>query len=374
MKILSVCTSIPENNNAMWLRISKIGKMLESKGHDVHFVHYIRKRSYDMIKNPDNFKNHSFIIVSPFTVHIKHLKFLRNAHYDLVYANTASSAFISLLGKVTKVPILFDMHGDIVEEFLIENKFSIFSSFLPNLIYKKLVNSISLRLSNHIITVSNEMINNLNSNRGIPLEKMSYITNGIDLDVFKPLKNNADLKKKLGIEDKFIFGYIGALDKWQGVDRFIDAAREIDDKDTIFLIVGWRKSKKENNIIYVPKVPYSQITNYYSICDVLTLPRPHHISTEVAAPTKFAEYTAMGKPILTTNVGDAANFVEKYKCGIVTKSDTPESLIDGINKFLNLSQKQLDVMGKNSRKLAENEFDLEKIAIKLNNVLDKKIS
>ena len=373
MKILSVCTSIP-GNNAMWLRISKIGMMLESKGHDVHFVHYIRKRSYKKIKNPDNFKNHSFIIVSPLTVHIKHLKFLIDGNYDLVYANTASSTFISLLGKVTKVPILFDMHGDIVEEFLIENKFSLFSSFLPNLIYKKLVNSISLRLSNHIITVSNEMINNLNSAKDIPLEKMSYITNGIDLDVFKPLKTkNADLKKKLGIENKFIFGYIGALDKWQGVDRFIDAAREINDENTIFLIVGWEKSIRENNIIYVPKVPYSQITNYYSFCDVLTLPRPHHISTEVAAPTKFAEYIAMGKPILTTNVGDASNFVKKYKCGIVTKSDTPKSLIDGINEFLNLSKKQLDIMGKNSRKLAEKEFDLEKIAIKLNNVLDKNI-
>lgn len=373
MKILSVCTSIP-GNNSMWLRISKIGEMLESKGHEVHFVHYIRKRSYNEIKNPDNFKNHSFIIASPLTVHIKHLKFLKKGNYDLVYGNTASSAFVSLLGKVTKVPVFFDMHGDIVEEFLIENKFSLFSSFLPNLIYKKLVNSISLRLSDHIITVSNEMINNLNSNKCIPLKKMSYITNGMDLDVFKPMnKENLDLKKKLGIENKFIFGYIGALDKWQGIDRFIDAAREIDDKNTIFLIVGWKKSKRKNNIVYVPKVPYSEITNYYSICDVLTLPRPYHISTEVAAPTKFAEYTAMGKPILTTNVGDAANLVKEYECGIVTKGDSPKNLVDGINEFLNLSQKQLDTMGKNSRKLAEEEFDLEKIAIKLNDTLKYKL-
>lgn len=371
MKILSVCTSIP-GNNSMWLRISKIGEMLESKGHEVHFIHYIRKRSYNEIKNPDDFKNHSFVIVSSLTVHIKHLKFLKKGNYDLVYGNTASSAFISLLGKVTKVPLLFDMHGDIVEEFLIGNKFSLFSSFLPILIYKKLVNSISLRLSNHIITVSNEMINNLNLNKGIPLEKMSYITNGIDLDLFKPSKNkNLDLKKKLGIENKFIFGYIGALDKWQGVDRFIDAAREINDKNTIFLIVGCEKSKRENNIVYVPKVPYSQITSYYSICDVLTLPRPHHISTEVAAPTKFAEYTAMEKPILTTNVGDAANLVKKYKCGIVTEGDSPKNIVDGISEFLNLSKKQLDIMGKNSRKLAEKEFDLKKIAIKLDSILNK---
>jgi len=218
------------------------------------------------------------------------------------------------------------------------------------------------------------MINNLNSTKGIPLEKMSYITNGIDLNLFKPSKNNnLDLKKKLGIENKFIFGYIGALDKWQGVDRFIDAAREIDDKNVVFIIVGWEKSERENNIVYVPKVPYSQITSYYSICDVLTLPRPHHLSTEVAAPTKFAEYTAMEKPILTTNVGDAANLVKKYECGIVTKGDSPKNIVDGINEFLNLSKKQLDVMSKNSRELAEKEFDLKKIAIKLDKVLDKNV-
>ncbi len=366
MKILSVCTSLP-GNSSMWLRISKIKEMLEHEGHEVHFVHYIRKSSYEKIENIDNFKDHSFVLSSPLSVHIKHLKFLRKGNYDLVYANTASSAFISLLGKITKVPIIFDMHGDIVEEFLIENEFSLLSLFLPKLIYKKLINSSSLQLSDKIITVSDNMIKNLNTTKKIPLKKMSYITNGVDLDVFKPMNGEPaeNLKKELGINDKFVFGYLGALDKWQGLTNFIEAARKIDDKDIMFIIVGWENKNKEENIIYIPKVPYAQVPYYYSICDVLTLPRPKHISTEVAAPTKFAEYTAMGKPVFTTNVGDAADLVKKYECGIVAKSDDPNDLIEGIYKFKNLSKKQLIIMGKNSRKLAEKEFNLNEIAIKL---------
>ena len=42
--------------------------------------------------------------------------------------------------------------------------------------------------------------------------------------------------------------------------------------------------------IFIPKIPRAQIPDYYSACDVLVLPRPSHPATEIAAPTKFAEY------------------------------------------------------------------------------------
>lgn len=370
MKILSVCTMTP-SNDAQWSRVSNIAKMMESQGHEVHFVHYCRRESYNKIKNVNKLKNHSFIITSPLSVHYKHLKFLRNTEYDLVYANTASSTFISLLGKFTKKPILFDMHGDIVEEFKIENKFSLFSSYLAILLYKNIVNSISSKQADGIITVSHHMLKHLHNNKRIPLKKMFYITNGVNLDVLKPNSNlgTSDLKEQLDIQDKFVFGYIGALDKWQGVDKFIETARKIKDENIIFLIVGWENEKQEKNILYIPRVPFDQIQKYYSICDVLTLPRPTHISTEIAAPTKFAEYTAMGKPILTSNVGDAADFVNEYECGIVTKSNNPKDLIKGIYQFKNLSPKELEKMGKQSRKLAETEFNLNRIANKLSETL-----
>ena len=369
MKILSVHISTPGENAAYW-RISNIIKILRSAGHEVDVVHYVRRSSYEKLENKERYEQDSFVIASMPTVHLKHLKLLRNGDYDLVYGNQSAATFYSVLGRLKGVPLIFDMHGGRVEEFLLNNqsnpkwKYSLklFEFLIDNIIYFMV-----LHFSSKIICVSKKMIVYLHNKKGVPLEKMAYVTNGVNLEFFKPVDDEKvkNMKNKLGIEDKLVFGYIGGFHKWQGVENFIEAARKTDDKDLAFLIVGRERESKENNIIFIPKIPRAQVPDYYSICDVLVLPRPSHPATEIAAPTKFAEYAAMGKSILTTDVGDAAEFVRKYKCGIVVKDNKVENLIKGIKEFRDESEEELERMGKNSRMLAENEFDWGKVGINL---------
>jgi len=366
MKILSVCTSTPGEDAASW-RISDISRILESKGHEVHFVHYFRKSSYEKLENKAQYSNRTFVITSAPAVHIKHLKILLKNNYDMVYGNNYDATFCSLLTKLTKTSLIFDMHGDVVEEFLIEKGPNLSTKISPKFLLNKFIDFMDLKFSDKIICVSKKMIEYLHDQKSIPLEKMAYVTNGVDLESFKPVNDekNKNIRNQLGLEDKLVFGYIGNFQKWQGVENFIEAAKKINDKDLAFLIVGGDKELRENNIISIPKIPRSQIPMYYSICNVLVLPRPSHLATEIAAPTKFAEYTAMEKPILTTDVGDAADFVKEYKCGIVVKDNKPENLIKGTNEFKGKTEEELKRMGRNSRKLAESEFDWKKVGINL---------
>lgn len=366
MKILSVCTSTPGEDAASW-RISDISRILESKGHEVHFVHYCRKSSYEKLENTGQYSNRTFVITSAPAVHIKHLKILLKNNYDMVYGNNYDATFCSLLTKLTKTSLIFDMHGDVVEEFLIEKGPNLSTKISPKFLLNKFIDFMDLKFSDKIICVSKKVIEYLHDQKSIPLEKMAYVTNGVDLESFKPVNDekNKNIRNQLGLEDKLVFGYIGNFQKWQGVENFIEAAKKINDKDLAFLIVGGDKELRENNITSIPKIPRSQIPMYYSICNVLVLPRPSHLATEIAAPTKFAEYTAMEKPILTTDVGDAADFVKEYKCGIVVKDNKPENLIKGTNEFKGKTEEELKRMGRNSRKLAESEFDWKKVGINL---------
>lgn len=369
MKILSVYLSTPGKGADSW-RISNMARILESNGHEVHFVHYCRTASYEKLENKEQYADRSFVIASPMTVHIKHLKVLFENQYDLVYGNTHFGTFCSMLGKLKGTPLIFDMHGGAIEEFLLINQSNPgwwHSPALKVYFLSKFVNFMDLHFSDKIICVSNKMIRYLHEENGIPLERMAYVTNGVNLDFFKPIdtERTGKIRNELGIENKLVFGYIGGVHKWQGVENFIEAAKRINDKDLAFLVVGDERESSRDNIIFIPKMPRAQVRDYYSICDILVLPRPSHLATEIAAPTKFAEYTAMGKPILTTNVGDAAEFVKKYKCGIVVKDNKVENLTKGINEFKNKSTDELDVMGKKSRALAENEFDWEKVTINL---------
>jgi glycosyltransferase involved in cell wall biosynthesis len=309
------------------------------------------------------------------TVHIKHLKVLFENKYDLVYGNTHSGTFCSILGKLKGTPLIFDMHGGTVEEFLLINQSNPgwwHSSALKWYFRSKFMNFTDLRYSDKIICVSNKMIKYLHKENGIPLEKMAYVTNGVDLEFFKPGNNERIqiFRKKLGLEDKFVFGYIGGLQKWQGVENFIEAAKKSSDSRLAFAIIGGENGLRKKNLLFIPEIPRSQISNYYAICNVLVLPRPRHPATEIAAPTKFSEYTAMGKPVLTTNVGDAANLVKKYNNGLVIEDNSINNLMEGILQLKNRSEDELEVMGENSRELAKNEFDWNKIAGNLLKVIE----
>ncbi|MCK4454445.1 glycosyltransferase family 4 protein [Candidatus Parcubacteria bacterium] len=376
MRILSV-TIIPPGEDAQWWRISNIAKILRLEGCEVDIVHYIVKgyESHKKLKEMETKKYYkdSLMVLSPLSIPFKHFKKISKQNYDLVYGNTHAGAFFSILGKLTGIPLVFDMHG-IPEEFLLVNELKI--SNVHKFFLMKFMDSAALRFSDKIICVSKTMIGYLHNEKGVPLKKMTYVTNGVDLNFFKPMDKEKinNMKKQLGIENKFVFGYIGYFQEYQGVENFIEVAKKIGDRGTAFLIVGGEKESKENDIIFIPKVPRAQIPDYYSVCDVLVLPRPSHIVTEVAAPTKFAEYTAMGKPILTTDVGDAADFVRQYQNGIIVENNHPENLEKGMLEFLTIDKDELIKMGQNSRKLAENEFDWKKISKNLMKCLEEAVT
>lgn len=366
MKILSV-TITRNRNDAQWTRISNIFKLIENNGLEITLVNYIIKLGR-FRKDSEYIQDDNVFIHNPLTLLFIHLIILIKGEYDLVFGNTFAGGFFCILGKLTKKPLILDMHG-IAEEYKMYGKSRMLS------IVMRLMEKIALLFSDKIICVSHEMISYLRDEKKIPGKKLFYVPNGVDLDFFKQIDNDIinKMKKTYKIEDKLIFGYVGGAHKVQGIEKFILACKEIDNKKFGALIVGYDVSKVtyDNNIIYIPYVEKNEIVNYYSLCDIFVLPRPNNLVTRVAAPTKFVEYLSMGKPILLTGVGDAASLVKKYNNGIVIDNNEIENLKKGINDFLKLGKDKLNQMGLNSRKLAENEFDWNKISDNLMEIIGR---
>ncbi|NPV51542.1 MAG: glycosyltransferase family 4 protein [Candidatus Methanofastidiosum sp.] len=364
MKILSVVLGIPPKNSAQWLRIKKQMDILSTLGNDVEICFYAREGKNLQFNPPFEY---SLINVSPVNVHFKHFLKVLDNNYNLVFCNLSKTSFISSLSKIKGVPLILDNHGDSVSE-----RQLLFNPGILESLYHKVLSFLSFRLSDRIICVSTSMIKDLKE-RGIPEEKLYYVTNATDLDFFKPLEKDEinETKMNLGLTDKLTFGYIGSGERWQGLDNLIKASKIMEDNDIFFLFAGFSKNEKRTyNSLFLPRVPREEVKFYYGVCDVLVLPRPYHKATEVAAPTKFAEYAAMGKPILTTNVGDAAGLVRKYNCGIVVDDNSPKNLLMGIRKFKSLPKRELLEMGENSRKMAEKEFSMEKMKQDLKKVIE----
>jgi glycosyltransferase involved in cell wall biosynthesis len=329
------------------------------------------KVSNKSLENLEEYERFPFGITSLPVAHLTHLKRLCVDDYDLVYGNGHVGTFFSTIGKLIRKPLIFDMHGGLVEEFLLVHGSTVDTKLTPKFFLTKLVDFVNLHISDKIICVSKKMMSYLQEEKKVPLEKMTYVTNAVDLEYFKPANSSKviHIKDRLGLHGRFVFGYVGNMQRWQGVERILEVANHINDKEIVFLIVGGREKLRRNNVLFIPKAPRSHVLDYYAVSDVLMLPRTKHPATEIAAPTKFAEYAAMGKPILTTNVGDAGDSVKKYKCGIVIKDNEIENMVKGIVEFRETSADELEAMSTNSRKLAETEFDWKKIAPSLSSAI-----
>ena len=85
------------------------------------------------------------------------------------------------------------------------------------------------------------------------------------------------------------------------------------------------------NVHYIGKVKYSELIDYSSNMDLLTIPFLINDVTESTSPVKLFEYMATRKPILTTNMREC------LKYGSVKIGNTHEEFIQMIPEVIGLS-------------------------------------
>src|SRR5690606_17769621 len=112
--------------------------------------------------------------------------------------------------------------------------------------------------------------------------KIIYIPNGADLDVFYPQSNNQRLEQlKKEYEGKFIVSYFGSHSTANKLEQLLDVARECSkDKKIHFLLIGngkekenlIKKAKEENidNVTFLGQQPREKINDYCAISDIGT--------------------------------------------------------------------------------------------------------
>jgi glycosyltransferase involved in cell wall biosynthesis len=159
------------------------------------------------------------------------------------------------------------------------------------------------------------------------------------------------------LSDKFIVGYIGGQQEYQGINNLESSISKLDKTKISGLFVGGEEDKIQDNIVYKSRVPRKDLKKYYECCDILVIPRPVEGSyLEYATPTKLSEYGAMKKPILATDLGDSSQLVDEYNCGIVISDNSPDSLTAGIKKLSNMPSQELSEMGERSRQMVQEEL------------------
>ncbi|MCW4010406.1 MAG: glycosyltransferase family 4 protein [Candidatus Bathyarchaeota archaeon] len=294
--------------------------------------------------------------------------------YDFVHTAGLSLIPMSLNKHLANFKMVCDIHGSISEYELTKKGILEFSGN-----YQWIAHRIAWEIARHtsdcFITVSDPLREKMLS-EGVAKEKTEIIYNGVDTELFRPCQ----------IEHNGVFTvtYAGAYQKWQGIENLVDAIELLKAEKVKFKFLGFQRHNaalKENIkrrlknkaelFDYQPRVSDKQPESFLQKLwesDIMIIPRywnpatPLYCNPEYVRrtfgwlPTKFAEFLALGKPVIVTSLDVSANFVEEYNCGFVC-DPSPQSLAKAILEAKRTPQNELRKMGENARKVAEEFFD-----------------
>lgn len=232
---------------------------------------------------------------------------------------------------------------------------------IPNIILFpiKIIDKLSYNLTDYIVTVSNNLKDDIYSTHNIDKNKIFVIPNGADIDKFKPC-NSKNAKELLKLDKDFRYiCFVGSMKIWQGLDYLVKSAPIIlkDIPNVKFLIVGngshlnnvinmTEEMNVRNNFIFYKNVPNERVPIYINAGDICVAP---FCKGRIASPIKIYEYMACGKPIIASSINGISDLLEKSSAGIPVPPNDAVQLADNIIKLLN-DEKLRDIMGKNARK------------------------
>lgn len=222
------------------------------------------------------------------------------------------------------------------------------TNLVKNKYLLKLVQFFEVFLYRHataIVVVTNSFKEIL-KNQGIQQKKIHVITNGVDLEKFKPIAKDDNLIESLGVKNSFIAGYIGTHGLSHGLDSILYAAELLQNKyknHNIKIILLGDGSNKESllklsnklglkNVLFLDLVPRHKIHLYWSILDVSIIHLKKTNLFDAFIPSKIFEAMGMGIPLLHCVSGESADIVKSNNLGCIVESENfdeiAKSLID----------------------------------------------
>ncbi len=195
-------------------------------------------------------------------------------------------------------------------------------------------------------------------------------------------EKNRELSEKYSLDDDFVIGYFGALGKMNALTYLLDAANyfKLKAEKIKFLIIGNGGQKSHlqriadrnnlDNVIFVEHLDKFQLREHLSLIDAAYVSFAKLKVLESNSPNKFFDALASGKLIILNMSGWLREIVEKNKCGFYADPEAPGALLNQLQPFIH-NRLLLAQYQRNARKLAENNFEREKLTIELLKFIEK---
>lgn len=295
----------------------------------------------------------------------KTIKVYLNFKPDIIHAHDLPMVPLALLLKwFYKVPVIFDMHESYPDALVAFKKKGFINYLFKNPKLAKVLENYCLKIVDEIIVVIEDHKERL-IRRGIQGEKISVVSNTVDIEIFKQLSPDPNIQKKYN--GKTILLYTGGVSPDRGLEVPVKSLLILKEHipDILLLIIGdggyiktlkniARQESVEEFVQFINWPGHNQLGTYLDIANICIIPQPSNDYINSGIPNKFFEYMSQGKPVLAASQ-PMERIITETSCGEVFQSENHD---DFAKKIIKMSQSDV-LYGENGLNAVKDKYNWE---------------
>ena len=238
------------------------------------------------------------------------------------------------------------------------------------------------RRADHIVVVTPAFRQHLATHWNIPSERISVVENGVECSLFQPMRRDLEFAQSLGLEGKFVVGYIGTIGMAHGLETLVETATRLQRiaPEIVFLVIG-EGAEKQNlissirargltNLVFLDQQSREKIPSYISLCDTCLVLLKKSDVFRTVIPTKMLEFMSCARAVILGVEGQAQQIIEEARAGLCIPPESPDSLAEAILKMRD-DGKLRGEMGLNGRRYIISHYSREQTAARYISVLEQ---
>jgi glycosyltransferase involved in cell wall biosynthesis len=195
--------------------------------------------------------------------------------------------------------------------------------------------------------------------KGVPEKKITFIPYGTDIDMFNPKVDGSSVREKLGLRDKFLVLYAGAMGQAHDLYTVLHAAKCLNSESHIhFVFVGAGKERANleaeaqrmgaKNVLFAGTYPKKEMPKVIAAADVCLAILQNLSMFRTTYPNKVFDYMAAARPTVLVIDGVVREVIESSDGGVFVEPGNQELLAKTILE-LSRDPQRVKQMGENAR-------------------------
>ncbi|WP_341413989.1 glycosyltransferase [Paenibacillus filicis] len=159
---------------------------------------------------------------------------------------------------------------------------------------------------------------------------------GVDTGQFRPMhEEGRQLRRELGVEDRFVVGFVGRFVEEKGIRYLLEAAEQLADRPVSFLFIGKgdlleeirrMESRHPGLIRILDSVKHNDVHRWINTMDVLALPSLTMPNWKEQFGRVIVEAMACGVPVLGSDSGEIPVLIRETGGGWIVPERDAEQL------------------------------------------------